>query len=67
VSLGVGEGLAQGRLTDAECLCGDGDPPTVERPHRDPEALARIAEQRIRPEAHVFEIQVHTPEAAHAE
>ena len=55
------------RLPDAERLRGNRDAAAVERPHRDLEAVARPAEQRVGADAHVAQLEIRAAEPAHAE
>ena len=67
VLLGVRERRVERGLADAERLRRDRDAPAVERPHRDLEAVARSAEQRVGADAHVLQLEIGAAEAADAE
>ena len=67
VLLRVRERRVERRLPDAERLRGNRDAAAVERPHRDLEAVARAAEQRVGADAHVAQLQVGAAEPADAE
>ncbi len=63
----VRERLVERGLSDAERLRGNGDPPALERPHRQAEAAPNLTEHRVGADADVLEVQVHAAKSAHAE
>ena len=65
--LGVRERRVERGVSDAERLRGDRDAAAVERPHRDLEAVARSAEQRVGADPHVAQLEIGAAEPAHAE
>ena len=61
------ERLVQCRLARAERLRGDSHASAVEGAKDDTEPVARRAEQRVRIDAHVAQLEIHAAETAHAQ
>jgi hypothetical protein len=63
----VRDGGVERGAADAQRLRGDRDAPAIQRAQRDAESLTARAEDRLRADPHLLELEIHAAEPAHAE